>query len=233
MAPIRMPEAVIAPDVGKSSHWACVATGRRVLLSAPVANRRMTWTRCSAVFDAPRGRRPVTAQHRRPRARRARAAGMSAGGEPCRDSRHGAARLFAGDAKTDERRNGHREDGAGHPRRTHCRSGIRANGRGMRARWPPREELPDLREIPGIEPAAQHPAGIVPPPSRHWVDLSDGSQLRGMASSAGAGRWPTPGPAGGGAHAWAARGKIEAIIQLDGLLDKAGCVRSSPPRTGQ
>ena len=40
MAPIRMPEAVIGLDVGKSSHWACVATrDGEVLLSAPVANR--------------------------------------------------------------------------------------------------------------------------------------------------------------------------------------------------
>ena len=35
-----MPEAVIGLDVGKSSHWACVATrDGEVLLSAPVANR--------------------------------------------------------------------------------------------------------------------------------------------------------------------------------------------------
>ena len=40
VAPIRMPEAVIGLDVGKSSHWACVATrDGEVLLSAPVANR--------------------------------------------------------------------------------------------------------------------------------------------------------------------------------------------------
>ena len=40
MAPIRMPEAVIGLGVGKSSHWACVATrDGEVLLSAPVANR--------------------------------------------------------------------------------------------------------------------------------------------------------------------------------------------------
>ncbi len=35
-----MPEAAIGLDVGKSSHWACVATrDGEVLLSAPVANR--------------------------------------------------------------------------------------------------------------------------------------------------------------------------------------------------
>ncbi len=35
-----MPEAVIGLDVGKSSHWACVATrDGEILLSAPVANR--------------------------------------------------------------------------------------------------------------------------------------------------------------------------------------------------
>ncbi len=40
MAPPRMPEAVIGLDVGKSSHWACVATrDGEILLSAPVANR--------------------------------------------------------------------------------------------------------------------------------------------------------------------------------------------------
>ena len=40
MAPPRMPEAVIGLDVGKLSHWACVATrDGEILLSAPVANR--------------------------------------------------------------------------------------------------------------------------------------------------------------------------------------------------
>lgn len=35
-----MPEAVIGLDVGKLSHWACVATrDGEILLSAPVANR--------------------------------------------------------------------------------------------------------------------------------------------------------------------------------------------------
>ncbi|WP_373160959.1 IS110 family transposase, partial [Collinsella aerofaciens] len=35
-----MPEAVIGLDVGKLSHWACVATrDGGILLSAPVANR--------------------------------------------------------------------------------------------------------------------------------------------------------------------------------------------------
>ena len=41
MAPPRRPGAVIGLDVGKSAHWACVATrDGEVLLSAPVANRK-------------------------------------------------------------------------------------------------------------------------------------------------------------------------------------------------
>lgn len=40
MAPSRRPETVIGLDVGKSSHWACVASrDGEVLLSAPIANR--------------------------------------------------------------------------------------------------------------------------------------------------------------------------------------------------
>lgn len=40
MAPPRRPEIVIGLDVGKSSHWACVATrDGEVLASKPVANR--------------------------------------------------------------------------------------------------------------------------------------------------------------------------------------------------
>ena len=40
MAPPIRPEIVIGLDVGKSSHWACVATrDGEVLASKPVANR--------------------------------------------------------------------------------------------------------------------------------------------------------------------------------------------------
>ena len=98
-----MPEAVIGLDVGKSSHWACVATrDGEVLLSAPVANRE-------GDLDSLFGRFPdalvVVDQSRNIGAlalARARAAGMSAAYLPGLAA-HGAARLFAGDAKTDER----------------------------------------------------------------------------------------------------------------------------------
>ena len=98
-----MPEAVIGLDVGKSSHWACVATrDGEVLLSAPVANREDD-------LDSLFGRFPdalvVVDQSRNIGAlalARARAAGMSAAYLPGLAA-HGAARLFAGDAKTDER----------------------------------------------------------------------------------------------------------------------------------
>lgn len=74
-----MPEAVIGLDVGKSSHWACVATrDGEVLLSAPVANREDD-------LDSLFGRFPdalvVVDQSRNIGAlalARARAAGMSA-----------------------------------------------------------------------------------------------------------------------------------------------------------
>lgn len=98
-----MPEAVIGLDVGKSSHWACVATrDGEVLLSAPVANRE-------GDLDSLFGRFPdalvVVDQSRNIGAlalARARVAGMSAAYLPGLAA-HGAARLFAGDAKADER----------------------------------------------------------------------------------------------------------------------------------
>ena len=98
-----MSEAVIGLDVGKSSHWACVATrDGEVLLSTPVANREDD-------LDSLFGRFPdalvVVDQSRNIGAlalARARAAGMSAAYLPGLAA-HGAARLFAGDAKTDER----------------------------------------------------------------------------------------------------------------------------------
>lgn len=98
-----MPEAVIGLDVGKLSHWACVATrDGEILLSAPVANRE-------GDPDSLFGRFPdalvVVDQSRNIGAlalARAKAAGMSAAYLPGLAA-HGAARLFAGDAKTDER----------------------------------------------------------------------------------------------------------------------------------
>ena len=43
MAPPRRPEIVIGTDVGKSSHWACVATrDGEALASKPIANMRLT-----------------------------------------------------------------------------------------------------------------------------------------------------------------------------------------------
>lgn len=90
-----MPEAVIGLDVGKSSHWACVATrDGEVLFSAPVANREDD-------LDSLFGRFPdalvVVDQSRNIGAlalARARAAGMSAAYLPGLAA-HGAARLFA------------------------------------------------------------------------------------------------------------------------------------------
>ena len=98
-----MPEAVIGLDFGRSSHWACVATGNgEILPSAPIANME-------GDLDSPFGRFPdtlvVVDQSRNIAALtlgRAKAAGMSAAYLPGLAA-HGAARLFAGDAKTDER----------------------------------------------------------------------------------------------------------------------------------
>ena len=74
----RMPEAVIGLDVGKSSHWACVATrDGEVLLSAPVAKGRTTGLAVRPLPDA----LVVVDQSRNISAlalARARAAGMSA-----------------------------------------------------------------------------------------------------------------------------------------------------------
>ena len=103
MAPIRMPEAVIGLDVGKSSHWACVATrDGEVLLSAPVANREDD-------LDSLFGRFPdalvvVDQSHNigSLALSRAKLAGMPRAYLPGLAA-HQAARLFAGDAKTDER----------------------------------------------------------------------------------------------------------------------------------
>lgn len=103
MAPPRRPEIVIGLDVGKSSHWACVATrDGKVLASKPVANRENALDSLFAEFP---GALVVVDQVRNIGAlalSRARAAGMPSAYLPGLAA-HEAARLFAGDAKTDER----------------------------------------------------------------------------------------------------------------------------------
>lgn len=102
MAPPRRPEIVIGLDVGKSSHWACVATrDGEVLASKPVANRENALDSLFAEFPGTL----VVDQVRNIGAlalSRARAAGMPSAYLPGLAA-HEAARLFGGDAKTDER----------------------------------------------------------------------------------------------------------------------------------
>lgn len=103
MAPPRRPGTVIGLDVGKSSHWACVATrDGEVLLSAPVANRECELDSLFAEFpgalvvvDQPRNIGSLALS-------RARAAGMPSAYLPGLAA-HEASKLFGGDAKTDER----------------------------------------------------------------------------------------------------------------------------------
>ena len=91
MAPPRRPGTAIGLDVGKSSHWACVATrDGEVLPSAPVANRENELVSLSAKFP---GALALS---------RARAAGMPSAYLPDLAA-HEASKLFGGDAKTDER----------------------------------------------------------------------------------------------------------------------------------
>ena len=103
MAPPRRPGTVIGLDVGKSSHWACVATrDGEVLLSAPVANRECEPDSLFAEFP---GALVVVDQPRNIGAlalSRARAAGMPSAYLPGLAA-HEASKLFGGDAKTDER----------------------------------------------------------------------------------------------------------------------------------
>ena len=206
MAPTRMPEAVIGLDVGKSSHWACVATrDGEVLLSAPVANRE-------GDLDSLFGRFPdalvVVDQSRNIGAlalARARVAGMSAAYLPGLAA-HGAARLFAGDAKTDER------DAmviaktalgipdallpVGDPGPTIAAARALAAQRNFltceNTRNKNRLRSILLESCPAFEAL---------------VDLSDGPQLRLMASLGGAWSVADAGPRG------AARGKIEALVR--------------------
>ena len=103
MAPPRRPEIVIGLDVGKSSHWACVAArDGEVLASKPVVNRENALDSLFAEFP---GALVVVDQIRNIGAlalSRARAAGASSAYLPGLDT-HEAARLFGGDAKTNER----------------------------------------------------------------------------------------------------------------------------------
>lgn len=103
MAPPRRPETVIGLDVGKSSHWACVAgQDGEVLLSAPVANRESELDSLFARFP---GALVVVDQSRNIGAlalSRAKAAGMPSAYLPGLAA-HEASKLFGGDAKTDER----------------------------------------------------------------------------------------------------------------------------------
>lgn len=213
MAPIRMPEAVIGLDVGKSSHWACVATrDGEVLLSAPVANREDD-------LDSLFGRFPdalvVVDQSRNIGAlalARARAAGMSAAYLPGLAA-HGAARLFAGDAKTDER------DAmviaktalgipdallpVGDPGPTVAAARALAAQRNFltceNTRNKNRLRSILLESCPAFEAL---------------VDLSDGPQLRLMASLGGAWSVADAGPRRAAALTrGAARGKIEALVR--------------------
>ena len=213
MAPPRMPEAVIGLDVGKLSHWACVATrDGEILLSAPVANRE-------GDLDSLFGRFPdalvVVDQSRNIGAlalARARAAGMSAAYLPGLAA-HGAARLFAGDAKTDER------DAmviaktalgipdallpVGDPGPTIAAARALAAQRNFltceNTRNKNRLRSILLESCPAFEAL---------------VDLSDGPQLRLMASLGGAWSVADAGPRRAAALTrGAARGKIEALVR--------------------
>ena len=213
MAPPRMPEAVIGLDVGKLSHWACVATrDGEILLSAPVANRE-------GDLDSLFGRFPdalvVVDQSRNIGAlalARAKAAGMSAAYLPGLAA-HGAARLFAGDAKTDER------DAmviaktalgipdallpVGDPGPTVAAARALAAQRNFltceNTRSKNRLRSILLESCPAFEAL---------------VDLSDGPQLRLMASLGGAWSVADAGPRRAAALTrGAARGKIEALVR--------------------
>ncbi|EBA39544.1 hypothetical protein COLAER_01479, partial [Collinsella aerofaciens ATCC 25986] len=208
-----MPEAVIGLDVGKLSHWACVATrDGEILLSAPVANRE-------GDLDSLFGRFPdalvVVDQSRNIGAlalARAKAAGMSAAYLPGLAA-HGAARLFAGDAKTDERdAMVIAKTALGIPDALPAGRGSGPDGRGGEGAGRP-EKLPDLRKHQEQEPAAQHPAGIVPRlrgvgrPVRRSPAEAHGIPRRGLVG----GRRRVP--QGGGAHARGGARKIEAFVR--------------------
>lgn len=100
----RTCDAVLGLDVGKRSHWACLASrGGEVLMSAPVQNSEADldglFSEVGAdvlvVVDQVRNIGALAIS-------RARAAGLAVAYLPGLAA-HGAARLFAGDSKTDER----------------------------------------------------------------------------------------------------------------------------------
>lgn len=104
MEPIARARHVLGLDVGKHSHWACLATPEgEVAQSRPVDNREGPLDALMA--SLPPGTLVVVDQARNIGAlalERARAAGLEAAYLPG-SSVHGASRLFAGEAKTDER----------------------------------------------------------------------------------------------------------------------------------
>lgn len=100
----RTCDAVLGLDVGKRSHWACLASrDGEVLMSAPVQNSEADldglFSEVGAdvlvVVDQVRNIGALAVS-------RARAAGLAVAYLPGLAA-HGAARLFAGDSKTDER----------------------------------------------------------------------------------------------------------------------------------
>lgn len=100
MAPPRRPGTVIGLDVGKPSHWACVATrDGEVLASKPVDNRECELDSLFAEFP---GALVVDQVRNIGALSRARAAGMPSAYLPGLAT-HEASKLFGGDAKTDER----------------------------------------------------------------------------------------------------------------------------------
>ncbi len=162
MAPPRRPEIVIGLDVGKSSHWACVATrDGEILASNPVANRENALDSLFGRFPGALVVVDQVAQHRRARAR-PRAGGGNAVGVPAGPGRprgRQAVRRRRQDRRA--RRDGHREDRARHPRRAAAGPPSRPRDRrGEGARGA--KGLPDPREHQEQKQAAQHPAGIVP-----------------------------------------------------------------------
>lgn len=213
MAPPRMPEAVIGLDVGKSSHWACVATrDGEILLSAPVANRE-------GDLDSLFGRFPdalvVVDQSRNIGAlalARARAAGMSAAYLPGLAA-HGAARLFAGDAKTDERdAMVIAKTALGIPDALHPVGDPGPTVAAARALAAQRNFLTceNTRSKNRLRSILLESC----PAFEALVDLSDGPQLRLMASLGGA--WSVADAGSRRAAALtrgAARGKIEALVR--------------------
>ena len=96
--------AVLALDVGKRSHWACLVTrDGEILENGPVANAERDLDGLFSRMGA--GTLVVVDQARNIGAlaiRRARLAGLPVAYLPGLAA-HGASRLFAGDAKTDER----------------------------------------------------------------------------------------------------------------------------------